>query len=94
MKESPVLKKFGFRVISHSSPVQDKVVSHICSKQDSISSKIKQCCEKKIQERGECILNSNKDDKPKDLSSREAKFTDNENLCEERNTDPDTFFAE
>ncbi|XP_040822942.1 afamin isoform X1 [Ochotona curzoniae] len=80
--------------VTHCIRGMDKVVSHICSKQDSISSKIKECCEKKIQERGECILNSNKDDKPKDLSSREAKFTDNENLCEERNTDPDTFFAE
>ncbi|XP_062054680.1 afamin isoform X1 [Lepus europaeus] len=70
-----------------------KIMSHICSKQDSISSKIKECCEKKIPERGECIINSNKDDRPKDLSLREAKLTDNENLCEERDTDPDNFFA-
>ncbi|KAL2780405.1 afamin precursor [Daubentonia madagascariensis] len=71
-----------------------KVMNHICSKQESISSKIKECCEKKIPERGECIINSNKDDRPKDLSLREAKFTDSENICQERDIDPDNFFAE
>ncbi|XP_054342296.1 afamin [Pongo pygmaeus] len=70
-----------------------KVMNHICSKQDSISSKIKECCEKKIPERGQCIINSNKDDRPKDLSLREAKFTDSENVCQERDADRDTFFA-
>lgn len=77
----------------HSYLVQSKVMSHICSKQDSISNKIKECCEKKIPERGECIINSNKDDRPMDLSLREAKFTENENLCEERNADQDIFMA-
>ncbi|XP_024434705.2 afamin [Desmodus rotundus] len=72
---------------------RSKVMSHICSKQDSISNKIKECCEKKIPERGECIINSNKDDRPMDLSLREAKFTENENLCEERNADQDIFMA-
>uniref|UniRef100_A0A8D1VE57 Afamin n=2 Tax=Sus scrofa TaxID=9823 RepID=A0A8D1VE57_PIG len=73
---------------------RSKVMSHICSKQDSISSKIKECCEKKIPERGECIIYSNKDDRPNDLSPREAKFTESENVCEERDADPETFLAE
>ncbi|XP_005666795.1 afamin isoform X2 [Sus scrofa] len=73
---------------------KSKVMSHICSKQDSISSKIKECCEKKIPERGECIIYSNKDDRPNDLSPREAKFTESENVCEERDADPETFLAE
>ncbi|XP_054445792.1 afamin [Pteronotus mesoamericanus] len=72
---------------------RSKVMSHICSKQDSISSKIKGCCEKKIPERGECIIHSNKDDRPKDLPLRETKFTENKNLCEERNADQDIFMA-
>ncbi|XP_039701362.1 afamin [Pteropus medius] len=71
-----------------------KVMDHICSKQDSISSKIKECCEKKIPERGECIISSNKDDRPKDLSLKETKFTENKNVCEERNADQDIFMAE
>ncbi|XP_066088855.1 afamin isoform X1 [Saccopteryx bilineata] len=73
---------------------RSQVMSHICSKQDFISNKIKQCCEKTIPERGECIIYSNKDDRPKDLSLREAKFTESENVCEERNADQDIFMAE
>ncbi|XP_045713629.1 afamin isoform X2 [Phyllostomus hastatus] len=72
---------------------RSKVMSHICSKQDSISNNIKKCCEKKIPERGECIINSNKDDRPNDLSLKESKFTENEHLCEERKADQDIFMA-
>ncbi|KAG3276437.1 afamin [Ictidomys tridecemlineatus] len=73
---------------------QSQVMSHICSKQESISSKIKECCEEKMPEREACIINSSKDGRPQDLSLREAKFTDNENVCQERDTDPGNFFAE
>ncbi|KAM9086050.1 afamin [Megaptera novaeangliae] len=73
---------------------RSKVMSHICSKQDSISSKIKECCEKKIPERGECIIYSNKDDRPNNLPLREAKFTESENVCEERDADQENFMAE
>ncbi|XP_036270007.1 afamin [Pipistrellus kuhlii] len=69
---------------------RSKVMSHICSKQDSISSKIKECCSMKIPERGQCIINKNKDDKPKDLSLKAETFTD-KNVCEERNADQETF---
>ncbi|XP_023561756.1 afamin [Octodon degus] len=72
---------------------QSQVMSHICSKQDSISSKIKECCEKKIPEREDCIINSNKDDRPMNVSPTEAKFTGSEHMCQERDTDPDDFFA-
>uniref|UniRef100_A0A4W2IKM1 Afamin n=1 Tax=Bos indicus x Bos taurus TaxID=30522 RepID=A0A4W2IKM1_BOBOX len=73
---------------------RSKVMSHICSKQDSISSKIKDCCEKKIPERGECIIYSNKDDRPNDLSLREAKFIESDNVCEKRDADQANFMAE
>ncbi|XP_006142976.1 afamin isoform X2 [Tupaia chinensis] len=71
-----------------------KVMNHICSKQDSISTKIKDCCGKKMLERAECIFRLNRDDKPKDLSAREPKFTDSKNACQERDINPDNFFAE
>uniref|UniRef100_A0A8C6HG80 Afamin n=1 Tax=Mus spicilegus TaxID=10103 RepID=A0A8C6HG80_MUSSI len=73
---------------------QSQVMNHICSKQDSISSKIKVCCEKKTLEREACIINANKDDRPEGLSLKEAKFTESENVCQERDSDPDKFFAE
>ncbi|XP_052054764.1 afamin [Apodemus sylvaticus] len=73
---------------------QSQVMNHICSKQDSISSKIKACCEKKTPEREDCIINASKDDRPEDLSLRIPKFSDSENVCRERDSDPDKFFAE
>nr|P36953.1 RecName: Full=Afamin; AltName: Full=Alpha-albumin; Short=Alpha-Alb; Flags: Precursor [Rattus norvegicus]CAA53994.1 unnamed protein product [Rattus norvegicus] len=73
---------------------QSQVMHHICSKQDSISSKIKACCEKKLPERADCIINANKDDRPEDLSLRTPKFTDSENVCQERDSEQDKFFAE
>lgn len=45
-------------------------------------------------ERGECIISSNKDDRPKDLGLREAKFTESENVCEERDANQTIFMAE
>ncbi|XP_038947572.1 afamin isoform X1 [Rattus norvegicus] len=76
------------------SKIASQVMHHICSKQDSISSKIKACCEKKPPERADCIINANKDDRPEDLSLRTPKFTDSENVCQERDSEQDKFFAE
>lgn len=70
---------------------RSKVMSNICSKQGSISSKIKECCGKKIPERGECIINMNNDDKPMDLSLKAETFTENKNVCGERNAGGETF---
>ncbi|KAM5284312.1 afamin [Hipposideros larvatus] len=78
----------------HCIRTRSTVMSHICSKQESISSKIKECCDMKIPARGECIISTIKDDRPKDLPLREAKFTENENVCEERNADQDSFMDE
>ncbi|XP_052591791.1 afamin [Peromyscus californicus insignis] len=73
---------------------QSQVMNHICSKRDFISSKIKECCEKETPEREDCIINANKEDKPEDLPPREPKFTDSRNMCQERDSNQDDFFAE
>ncbi|XP_075399675.1 afamin [Tenrec ecaudatus] len=69
-------------------------VNHICTNQDSISTKVKECCEKPILERGDCIMYLGRDEKPKDLSPREAKFTDSEDVCQHRDADPENFMIE
>lgn len=74
--------------------MQSQVMNHICSKRDFISSKIKECCEKETPESEECIINANKEDKPEDLSPRKPKFTDSGNMCQERDSNQDDFFAE
>ncbi|XP_007953684.1 afamin-like [Orycteropus afer afer] len=70
------------------------VMSHICTKQNSISSKVKECCKKTIPDRGECIIYLDKDEKPKDLPVREAKFTDSKDVCQHRDADQENFMAE
>lgn len=74
--------------------MQSQVMKHICSKQDFISSKIKECCGKKITEREACVINTNKEEKPEDLSTRDLRFTDDENICQTRDSYKDSFFTE
>lgn len=74
--------------------MQSQVMKNICSKQDFISNKIKECCGKKITEREACVINTNKEEKPDDLSTRDLRFTDDENICQERDSNQDSFFTE
>ncbi|XP_045140048.1 afamin [Echinops telfairi] len=69
-------------------------VNHICTNQDSISTKVKECCDKPILERGDCIVNLGRDEKPSDLSPREAKFTDSKDVCQHRDADQENFMIE
>ncbi|XP_007941012.1 afamin-like [Orycteropus afer afer] len=71
-----------------------KIVNDVCTKQNSISSKLKECCEKTILECAACIIYLDKDEKPKDLSPREAKFTDSKDVCQHQDADQDNFMNE
>ncbi|XP_041527445.1 afamin [Microtus oregoni] len=73
---------------------QSQVMKHICSKQDFILNKIKECCGKETTEREACVINTNKEEKPDDLSTRDLRFTDDENICQERDSNQDSFFTE
>uniref|UniRef100_A0A6J0V7Y0 Alpha-fetoprotein-like n=1 Tax=Pogona vitticeps TaxID=103695 RepID=A0A6J0V7Y0_9SAUR len=59
-----------------------KLADHICSHQDTISSKLKHCCEGPILERGECIAHAENDEKPADLSPTVREFIDDEAVCQ------------
>ncbi|XP_069086404.1 albumin-like [Pleurodeles waltl] len=56
------------------------VASRICVNQDNISSKLKECCEKDLTERLQCILKMENDEKPADLSPRE--LIEHPEICE------------
>lgn len=43
-------------------------MSYICSQQDTLSSKIAECCKLPILELGQCIIHAENDDKPEGLS--------------------------
>ncbi|XP_044537530.1 afamin [Gracilinanus agilis] len=71
-----------------------KIINYICSKPDSISSKIRDCCQLTIPQRGECIINSENDDKPKDLSPRAERFTEGDDVCQRLHEDKENFQTE
>ncbi|XP_078532162.1 serum albumin-like isoform X2 [Lissotriton helveticus] len=58
-----------------------EVVSRICVNQDNISSKLKECCERDLTERLECILKTEKDEKPADLSPQVREFIEHPDIC-------------
>ncbi|XP_067413103.1 albumin [Emydura macquarii macquarii] len=75
-----------------------EVVAYICSKQDIFSSKIKDCCEKPLVERTECVVKADFDDKPADLPSIAKEYIEDKEVCkhfaEEHGTFLDKFLYE
>ncbi|XP_074131865.1 LOW QUALITY PROTEIN: afamin, partial [Sminthopsis crassicaudata] len=72
-----------------------KIIDYICSRPDSISSKIRDCCQLTIPERGECIIiHSENDDKPKDLSPRPERFTVGDDVCQRLHENKENFLIE
>ncbi|XP_074084549.1 afamin isoform X2 [Macrotis lagotis] len=72
-----------------------KMINYICSKPDSISSKIRNCCQLTIPQRGECIIGySENDDKPEDLSPRAERFTEGDDVCQHLHEDKENFLTE
>lgn len=71
-----------------------EVVNYICSKQDIFSSKIKDCCEKPVVERSECVVRAEFDDTPEGLPLLAEKYVKDKNLCEHFTEAQDVFLAE
>lgn len=68
-------------------------MDYICSKHAILSSKFTPCCEMPEPFRGECIINSENDDKP-DLSSLPLRrFTEDQSVCKQF-TDKQDFFLQ
>ncbi|XP_043428422.1 alpha-fetoprotein-like isoform X1 [Prionailurus bengalensis] len=62
---------------------RSQLMNDICSKQSTLSSKITPCCALSVPFRGECIINSENDDKP-DLSSLPlSRFTEDRFVCKQ-----------
>ncbi|XP_061444788.1 albumin-like [Rhineura floridana] len=59
-----------------------KVSNYICSHQDTISSKVKNCCEESLLHRANCLAHGENDDKPADLSPTVREFIDNKEVCQ------------
>ncbi|NWX18969.1 ALBU protein, partial [Aegotheles bennettii] len=71
-----------------------ELMAYMCSKQDVFSSKIKDCCEKPIVERGQCIIEADFDDKPEDLPSLVEKYIQDKEVCKSFEADHDGYMSE
>ncbi|NXG35259.1 FETA protein, partial [Dromaius novaehollandiae] len=72
---------------------KEEILTYVCTNQDSISSKIKNCCEKPLLEKSECIINAENDDKPADLSLHIREFIEDKGVCERFAQEKDTHLA-
>ncbi|XP_014994024.2 alpha-fetoprotein isoform X1 [Macaca mulatta] len=52
----------------------EKIMSYICSQQDTLSNKITECCKLTTLERGQCIIHAENDEKPEGLSPNLNRF--------------------
>lgn len=66
----------------------------MCSKQEVFSSKIKDCCQKPIVERSQCIIEADFDDKPEDLPSLVEKYIQDKEVCKSFEANHDAFLSE
>ncbi|XP_074848146.1 albumin-like [Carettochelys insculpta] len=66
---------------------------YVCSHQDAISSKLKDCCEKPLLEKTPCIAHLENDDKPADLSPTVREFIEDKDVCERFAKEKDAFLA-
>ncbi|XP_068258773.1 albumin-like isoform X2 [Nyctibius grandis] len=71
-----------------------ELAAYVCSKQDLFSSKIKECCEKPLVERSQCIMEADFDDKPEDLPSLVEKYIQDKEVCKSFEAGHDEFLSE
>ncbi|NXY43817.1 ALBU protein, partial [Ceuthmochares aereus] len=71
-----------------------ETMDYVCSKQGVFSSKIKDCCEKPIVERSQCIMEAEFDDKPEGLSSLSEKYVEDKDVCKTYEEGHDEFMSE
>uniref|UniRef100_A0A8C8RWE5 Albumin n=1 Tax=Pelusios castaneus TaxID=367368 RepID=A0A8C8RWE5_9SAUR len=70
-----------------------EMTNYVCSHQDAVSSKLKDCCEKPVVEKGECIRHLENDDKPADLSPKVREFIEDTDVCDHFAKEQDAFLA-
>lgn len=73
--------------------LQEEILHYVCTNQDTLSSKIKTCCEKPLLQRSECIVNAENDDEPVDLSPHIREFIEDKGICERFAQEKDTHLA-
>uniref|UniRef100_K7FQN8 Alpha fetoprotein n=1 Tax=Pelodiscus sinensis TaxID=13735 RepID=K7FQN8_PELSI len=70
-----------------------ELTDYVCSHQDAISSKLKDCCDKPLVERSACIIQLDNDDKPADLSPTVREFIEDKDVCDHFAKEQDAYLA-
>lgn len=69
------------------------LAKYICENQDTISSKLKTCCDKPLLEKSHCIAEVERDDLPADLPSLAADFAEDKDVCKNYQEAKDVFLG-
>lgn len=65
----------------------------MCENQDSVSSKLKECCDKPVLEKSQCLSEVENDDLPSDLAPLSADFVDDKDVCKNYKEAKDVFLG-
>lgn len=73
--------------------LQADLSKYICENQDSISTKLKECCTKPLLEKSHCIAEVDKDELPDGLSPLAADFAEDKEVCKNYHEAKDVFLG-
>ncbi|GAB5570742.1 alpha-fetoprotein-like isoform X1 [Prionailurus iriomotensis] len=69
------------------------LAKYVCENQDSISTKLKECCGKPVLEKSHCISEVERDELPADLSPLAADFVEDKEVCKNYQEAKDVFLG-
>ncbi|XP_066136220.1 albumin [Saccopteryx bilineata] len=69
------------------------LAKYLCDNQDSLSSKLKDCCTKPLLEKSHCLAEVENDDMPDDLSPLNAVYVDDKDVCTNYKEAKDAFLG-
>uniref|UniRef100_A0A8C0QMR7 Albumin n=1 Tax=Canis lupus familiaris TaxID=9615 RepID=A0A8C0QMR7_CANLF len=69
------------------------LAKYMCENQDSISTKLKECCDKPVLEKSQCLAEVERDELPGDLPSLAADFVEDKEVCKNYQEAKDVFLG-
>ncbi|XP_045853826.1 albumin [Meles meles] len=69
------------------------LAKYMCENQDSISTKLKECCDKPLLEKSQCLAEVERDELPGDLTPIAADFVEDKDVCKNYQEAKDVFLG-
>lgn len=73
--------------------LQADLAKYMCENQDSISTKLKECCDKPLLEKSQCLAEVERDELPGDLTPIAADFVEDKDVCKNYQEAKDVFLG-